>query len=470
MSSLGRSSASSSTSSFKFFGSSHKPDPDREDSVWDEPEAYSAVVTRKEHPRDPTALLSLREVLRHKVPVDGPQNAQPSSSSITVSRMTNSNAAPPSAWAKPAVEVNMAAVDGKVTGMPEAVLTAGRILHELDGASVLSSKGSTDSAASGFIETNVHRGKTSSILSRVSLENLNGIGAAPHHHAVLGDRDKYVPVPVPVPPAQRGAAPPERERANKPLLVDPRSRSSTTSTTQDSIDRDRESEAAATNASDSIILSWTSSLTNAMRYMLKADLPSQPGATPPAKNHHGLLYADPMTIDERPHIKYDWTIGKRLKFSCTVYYAKQFDALRRRCGVEDVFVRSMAKCEPWKAQGGKSRSNFWKTSDDRFIIKTLVNAWNVADLYVGLLFLFLSDGHRLTALEQKKKPSSHRPRTLVFPAYGFDSGSSVYTRETARLLYYRSSQLGDRDRAGKGGSSRDGEFILQPKAFENVRP
>ena len=359
MSSLGRSSASSSTSSFKFFSSSHKPDPDREDSVWDEPETYSAVVTRKEHPRDPTALLSLREVLRHKVPVDNPQSAQ--SSSITVSRMGN-NVAPPSAWAKPAVEVNMAAVDGQVTGMPEAVVTAGRILQELDGASVLSSKGSTtDSGASEFIETNVHRGNTSSILSRVSLESLDAIGAAP--------------------PAQRPALP-ERERANKSLgglLGDPRSRSSTVSTTQDSIDRGRESE--ATNASDSIMLSWTSSLTSAMRYMLKADLPSQP-ASPPTKNHHGLLYADPMAIDERPHVKYDWTIGKRLKFSCTVYYAKQFDALRRRCGVEDVFVRSMAKCEPWKAQGGKSRSNFWKTSDDRFIIKTLVNAWNVADLYV----------------------------------------------------------------------------------------
>jgi 1-phosphatidylinositol-3-phosphate 5-kinase len=374
MSSLSRSSASSSTSSFKFFGSSHKPDPDREDSVWDEPEAYSAVVTRKEHPRDPTALLSLREVLRHKVPVDNPQSAQ--SSSISVSRMGN-NAAPPSAWAKPAVEVNMAAVDGQVTGMPEAVVTAGRILHELDGASVLSSKGSaTDSAASGFVETNVHRGKTSSILSQVSLESLNAIGAAP--------------------PAQR-AAPPEREHANKApggLLVDPRSRSSTVSTMQDSIDRDRESE-AATNANDSFMLSWTSSLTSAMRYMLKADLPSQP-VTSPTKNHHGLLYADPMSIDERPHIKYDWTIGKRLKFSCTVYYAKQFEALRRRCGVEDVFVRSMAKCEPWKAQGGKSRSNFWKTSDDRFIIKTLVNAWNVADLYVVAFFLMTI---RLTELE-----------------------------------------------------------------------
>jgi hypothetical protein len=53
-----------------------------------------------------------------------------------------------------------------------------------------------------------------------------------------------------------------------------------------------------------------------------------------------------MMIDERPHIKYDWMIGKRLKFSCTVYYVKQFDVLRRRCGIEDGFVRSMVKCGP----------------------------------------------------------------------------------------------------------------------------
>ncbi|KAI9453676.1 hypothetical protein F5148DRAFT_459148 [Russula earlei] len=346
-SSLGLSTASGSTSSFKFFSLFHKPDPDREDSVWHEPETYSAVVSRKEHPRDPTALLSLRDVLRHKVPVEGSQGSQ-SAGLTSVSRLAN-NAAPPSAWAKPAVEVNLAAVDGQVTGMPEAVVTAGRILHELDGTSVVSSKSSsTDSA---FVETNVHRGKASSVLSRISLETMG----SPH------------PVPEDVP--ARIA-----ERGHTEVFVGSRSRASTVSTTQDG----SEPESAA---HESTILSWTNSLTNAMRYMLKADIPSRP-VTPALKNHHGLLFADPLTIDERPHIKYDWTIGKRLKFSCTVYYAKQFDALRRRCGVEDVFVRSMAKCEPWKAQGGKSRSNFWKTSDDRFIVKTLVNAWNVTDLQV----------------------------------------------------------------------------------------
>jgi len=91
---------------------------------------------------------------------------------------------------------------------------------------------------------------------------------------------------------------------------------------------------------------------------------------------------EPAASDDRPHIKYDWTVGKRLKFSCTVYYAKQFDLLRKRCGIEATYLKSIKKSANWLAEGGKSRSNFWKTADDRFIIKTLVDAWNVADLQV----------------------------------------------------------------------------------------
>jgi len=56
--------------------------------------------------------------------------------------------------------------------------------------------------------------------------------------------------------------------------------------------------------------------------------------------------------------------------------------LRRRCGIDEMFLKSLGRSMNWAAQGGKSKSNFWKTSDDQFIIKTLVNAWNVADLQV----------------------------------------------------------------------------------------
>jgi 1-phosphatidylinositol-3-phosphate 5-kinase len=131
----------------------------------------------------------------------------------------------------------------------------------------------------------------------------------------------------------------------------------------------------------------TSIASQLFRFVMNSpEVPSSPVLQTP--KHHGLLHrTDVENIDDRPHIKYDWTVGKRLKFSCTVFYAKQFDSLRRRCGIEDVFVKSLSKSANWAAEGGKSKSNFWKTSDDRFIIKTLVNAWNVADLYVQLSYL-----------------------------------------------------------------------------------
>jgi len=43
-------------------------------------------------------------------------------------------------------------------------------------------------------------------------------------------------------------------------------------------------------------------------------------------------------------------------------------------------LNSVEKSAGWLAVGGKSISNFWKTADDRLIIKTLIDAWNAADL------------------------------------------------------------------------------------------
>jgi 1-phosphatidylinositol-3-phosphate 5-kinase len=137
-----------------------------------------------------------------------------------------------------------------------------------------------------------------------------------------------------------------------------------------------------------------SSLNMAIRFVLNHPDQKSPFIHPPPvpkKQYHNLLLVDLNNIDDRPHIKYDWTIGKKLKFSCTVYYAKQFELMRRRCGVDDSFLKSLERSVNWAAVGGKSRSNFWKTTDEKFIIKTLVNAWNVADLYV----LFLIDFFRL---------------------------------------------------------------------------
>ena len=67
-----------------------------EKTQWDELESQPAIFTRKEHLCDPT-LLSLREVLRHKVLVGNLQGRL--SSSITVSCIAN-NVSPSSAWVR----------------------------------------------------------------------------------------------------------------------------------------------------------------------------------------------------------------------------------------------------------------------------------------------------------------------------------------------------------------------------------
>jgi hypothetical protein len=53
---------------------------------------------------------------------------------------------------------------------------------------------------------------------------------------------------------------------------------------------------------------------------------------------------------------------------CKVFFAEQFDALRRNCGVDDIFEQSLARCIKWDVTGGKSGSVFLKTRDNWYII------------------------------------------------------------------------------------------------------
>lgn len=335
------------TASSKWFTTSAPtPDPDQEGVVWHEPETYSAVISRKEHPRDPTSLLKLGlpDVLRQKALPDAPMLGIPKFATIGASVGKGIGlGTPSSAWAKPDVQVSKDEADGLMSAVD--VERVDKVLHDLEAASepgvgksvrTMSSDGFMTSSA--FVETNIRRGKASSIMSSDSDATVSA-----SNHSIT----------PPTPPPKDAA-----------------------------VDKDKKSRDSSSERSDSEPpvqpSGFATALSSALRYMMRTgDVPVLP-----AKHHHALLSAAGVasTIDDKPHIKYEWTIGKRLKFSCTVYYAKQFDALRRRCGIEDVFLHSLARCENWAAEGGKSKSNFWRTTDNQFIIKTLVNAWNVADL------------------------------------------------------------------------------------------
>jgi len=77
-----------------------------------------------------------------------------------------------------------------------------------------------------------------------------------------------------------------------------------------------------------------------------------------------------LLSDTGTHMKYSFAHGP-VKASCKIFYAESFDALRRRCGVAERFVESMSRCLKFDSKGGKTKSLFLKTLDNRFIIKSL---------------------------------------------------------------------------------------------------
>lgn len=456
----------------KFFGGSSTPenhlDPDRDDIIWQEPESYSTVVSRKDHPRDHSnSILSIREVLRHKSPalVDYPGLGGSGAASASAPSLTQYTHAPgtsdastiSSVYAKPDVKLSTQAVGGEVSGtggrsfnlaaVASASATAAAVLaaerkmgkkesfvtfrrqesslrevvpsgtgdthaeeakdmttttrgqstrgssmmttltmshqaHRSGSAAISESQAST-TGSSNVMDTHIRRGKTESLLSFFSSSEMN----------VVDDREegKVEPAPAP-PPKDKGFV--DGKLVSAPSFAAMKELPETPTSSP----QIHQPTPSATSISGAI----ANSLNMAMQYMLNhssdplhsSPSPSQTHPLPPTPpatfkkplQLHNLLLVDLNQIDERPHIKYDWTIGKRLKFSCTIYYAKQFELMRKRCGIDDTFLKSLERCIHWVAEGGKSKSNFWKTMDDKFIIKTLVDAWNVADLYAILFF------------------------------------------------------------------------------------
>ena len=70
------------------------------------------------------------------------------------------------------------------------------------------------------------------------------------------------------------------------------------------------------------------------------------------------------------HLKYQFTEGSA-RMMCKIFYAEQFDALRRKCGAADRIVESLSRCLKWDSKGGKTKSVFLKTLDDRLVMKSL---------------------------------------------------------------------------------------------------
>ena len=92
------------------------------------------------------------------------------------------------------------------------------------------------------------------------------------------------------------------------------------------------------------------------------------GAVPSEANQAEVMHS--LLRKTGTHLKYQFQEGPA-KALCKIFFAEQFDAVRRRCGVSDRIVESLSRCMKWDSKGGKTKSLFLKTLDDRFVLKSL---------------------------------------------------------------------------------------------------
>ena len=89
----------------------------------------------------------------------------------------------------------------------------------------------------------------------------------------------------------------------------------------------------------------------------------------------GLNLLDSLVPPDALNIEVSLGVSKLLgkgKYSVVCLYANQFRDLRERCCPSELdYIASLSRCRNWDAKGGKSKSFFAKTLDDRFFIKEI---------------------------------------------------------------------------------------------------
>ncbi|XP_057490702.1 putative 1-phosphatidylinositol-3-phosphate 5-kinase FAB1D [Actinidia eriantha] len=89
----------------------------------------------------------------------------------------------------------------------------------------------------------------------------------------------------------------------------------------------------------------------------------------------GLNLLDTLVSFGALHPEVSMGFGKlpgKSKYSVLCLYANQFRDFRNQCCPSELdYIASLSRCRNWDAKGGKSKSFFAKTLDDRFIIKEI---------------------------------------------------------------------------------------------------
>ncbi|KAK4483851.1 hypothetical protein RD792_011060 [Penstemon davidsonii] len=103
--------------------------------------------------------------------------------------------------------------------------------------------------------------------------------------------------------------------------------------------------------------------------------PSNPTENSHSSSFDGIDLLDSLLSYGASHPEVSMGLGKypgKRKYSIVCIYASKFRQLRERCCPSEIdYIASLGRCMNWDAKGGKSKSFFAKTLDDRFIIKEI---------------------------------------------------------------------------------------------------
>ncbi|KAM3955868.1 LOW QUALITY PROTEIN: 1-phosphatidylinositol 3-phosphate 5-kinase fab1 [Aphomia sociella] len=122
-----------------------------------------------------------------------------------------------------------------------------------------------------------------------------------------------------------------------------------------------------------------------------------------ASQFHKLRHMLLSPLSSNPHITDEFAANSERVVGdgrCSCEDGRDKTDNKSLCEVEECFVRSLARCVPWAARGGKSGSTFCKTEDDRYVLKEMTKPeWQQFLEFAPHYFNYVTNCH------QNKLPS-----------------------------------------------------------------
>lgn len=129
-----------------------------------------------------------------------------------------------------------------------------------------------------------------------------------------------------------------------------------------------QSEIASSNSHD---LSQSDTITSPHTFSSNSSNSDSVNSTGSTSADESQVSLDPANHSIEISFGYAKSLGRE-KYQVICQYDNQFRELRNWCCLSELdYIASLSRCRNWDAKGGKSKSLFAKTLDDRFIIKEI---------------------------------------------------------------------------------------------------